>query len=103
MNKTKRGRKTGSGSFVSVSLSELNATLKPNARVIIWGRYAQMLGLDGKKVDAKPDALIAAVAGGKADVEVKDFESDKKEETKHTAPLLTELVPKVAVELESFD
>jgi len=109
MSTTKRGRKTGSGSFVSVSLSELNATLKPNARVIVWGRYAQMLGLDGKKVDAKPDALVAAVAGGKAEVEFDTFEKDKNEKTslfekdRITAPLLTELVPKVSVELENFE
>jgi len=109
MSTTKRGRKTGSGSFVSVSLADLNASLKPNARVIVWGRYAQMLGLGGKKIDAKPDALVAAVAGGKADVELDTFEKDKNEKTspfekdRITAPLLTELVPKVSVELESFD
>jgi hypothetical protein len=102
MSTTKRGRKIGSGSFVSVSLSELNATLKPNARVIVWGRYAQMLGLDGKKVDAKPDALVAAVAGGKAEVEFDDFTETKKEEFK-AGPLFTELVPKVSVELENFE
>lgn len=99
----KRGRKTGSGSFMSVPLSELNATLKPNARVIVWGRYAQMLGLSGKQIDAKPDALVAAVAGGKADVELEDFGAEPQEEKKPIAPLLTELVPKVSVELESFD
>jgi len=104
MNTTKRGRKAGSGSFVSVSLSDLNATLKPNARVIVWGRYAQMLGLGGKKIDAKPDALVAAVAGGKAEVELDDFGATepKKEEFK-AGPLLTELIPKVSVELESFE
>jgi hypothetical protein len=101
MTTNKRGRKAGSGSFMSVTLAELNATLKPNARVIVWGRYAQMLGLDGKKIDAKPDALVAAVAGGKADVELESFGEEK--ETKTTGPLLTELVQKVSVELESFD
>ena len=106
MTNNKRGRKAGSGSFMSVSLAELNANLKPNARVIVWGRYAQMLGLSGKKIDAKPDALIAAVAGGKSDVELDTFE-DKKESAeqleKSGAPLLTELVQKVSVELESFE
>jgi hypothetical protein len=101
---TKRGRKAGSGSFMSVSLAELNATLKPNARVIVWGRYAQMLGLAGKKIDAKPDALVAAVAGGKADVELESFdEAEPKKEEFKAGPLLTELVPKVSVELESFE
>jgi hypothetical protein len=103
---TKRGRKAGSGSFVSVTLAELNAALKPTARVIVWGRYAQMLGLSGKKIDAKPEALIAAVAGGKGDVELETFE-DEAEATEKTeksgAPLLTELVQKVSVELESFE
>lgn len=102
---TKRGRKAGSGSFVSVTLSELNAALKPTARVIVWGRYAQMLGLEGKKIDAKPDALIAAVAGGKGDVVLEDFEEGSEDgtNTKSTAPLLTDLVPKVSIELQSFD
>lgn len=105
---TKRGRKAGSGSFVSVTLADLNAALKPNARVIIWGRYAQMLGLDGKKIDAKPDALIAAVAGGKSDVELETFEKDTNAETrpsekdrKHEER--PDILPKVSVELESFD
>ena len=99
---TKRGRKAGSGSFVSVTLAELNAALKPTARVIVWGRYAQMLGLQGKKIDAKPEALIAAVAGGKGDVVLDDFTTDT-DTAKSTAPLLTELVPKVSIELQSFD
>jgi len=101
---TKRGRKAGSGSFVSVTLAELNAALKPTARVIVWGRYAQMLGLSGKKIDAKPDALIAAVAGGKGDVVLEDFEGVAETDTvKSAAPLLTDLVPKVSIELQSFD
>jgi hypothetical protein len=110
MSTTKRGRKAGSGSFVSVTLADLNAALKPTARVIVWGRYAQMLGLTGKKIDAKPDALIAAVAGGKGDVELEEFDEMIEEETetvkgkeKIGGPLLTELIPKVSVELESFD
>jgi len=104
---TKRGRKAGSGSFVSVTLADLNAALKPNARVIIWGRYAQMLGLDGKKIDAKPDALIAAVAGGKGDVELQTFEKDTKSETgpsdKDSNAEKPDIVPKVSIELQSFD
>jgi len=104
---TKRGRKAGSGSFMSVTLAELNAALKPGARVIVWGRYAQMLGLDGKKIDAKPDALIAAVAGGKGDVELETFEKDTKSETgpsnKDRHEDKEDIVPKVSVELQSFD
>jgi len=101
MSNNKRGRKAGSGSFVSVTLADLNATLKPNARVIVWGRYAQMLGLAGKKIDAKPDALIAAVAGGKGEVEIETFGEEK--EVKATATEKPDIVPKVSVELESFD
>jgi hypothetical protein len=86
---------------MSVSLSELNATLKPNARVIVWGRYAQMLGLSGKKIDAKPDALVAAVAGGKAEVELEDFEGVPT--PKDRAEDKPDIVQKVSVELESFD
>ena len=86
---------------MSVSLSELNATLKPNARVIVWGRYAQMLGLSGKKIDAKPDALVAAVAGGKAEVELEDFSDAPM--TKDRVEDKPDIVQKVSVELESFD
>ena len=101
---TKRGRKAGSGSFVSVPLSELNATLKPNARVIVWGRYAQMLGLGGKKIDAKPDALIAAVAGGKNDVELDTFGAEPaKPKAENVSVEKPDIVPKVSVELESFE
>lgn len=96
----KRGRKAGSGSFVSVTLADLNASLKPNARVIIWGRYAQMLGLSGKKIDAKPDALVAAVAGGKSDVELETFGEEDAPKATGERP---DIVPKVSVELESFD
>lgn len=97
---TKRGRKAGSGSFVSVTLADLNAALKPNARVIIWGRYAQMLGLAGKKIDAKPDALVAAVAGGKSDVELDTFGEETEQKNSADKP---DIMPKVSVELESFD
>jgi hypothetical protein len=63
-----------------------------------------MLGLQGKKIDAKPEALIAAVAGGKGDVVLDDFEAEEDTETVRTAaPLLTDLVPKVSIELESFE
>jgi hypothetical protein len=109
---TKRGRKAGSGSFVSVTLADLNAALKPNARVIVWGRYAQMLGLGGKKIDAKPDALIAAVAGGKSDVELDTFDQVPEKIKSLAEDVLKlnkpdtekpDIVPKVSVELESFD
>jgi hypothetical protein len=96
----KRGRKAGSGSFAQVSLEELNRVLKPNARVIVWGRYAQMLGLDGKKVDAKHDTLIAAVSGGTTELELETFGNAKQENKK--VEHQEDLVPKPEVTLEVF-
>ena len=72
----KRGRKSGSGSFVQVSLAELNNALKPGAKVIVWGRYANMLGLESKPIEAKYDVLISSVGGGKMDLEVSNFDDD---------------------------
>ena len=97
----KRGRKAGSGSFAQVSLEELNRVLKPNARVIVWGRYAQMLGLDGKKVEAKHDTIVAAVNGGTAEVELETF-GNAKAENKKQEPYQEDLVPKPSVTLEVF-
>lgn len=96
----KRGRKAGSGSFIQVSLEDLNKVLKPNARVIVWGRYAQMLGLDGKKVEAKHDTLVAAVNGGTTEVELETF-GNAKLENKKVEPQ-EDLVPKPEVTLEVF-
>lgn len=97
----KRGRKSGSGSFTQVSLEELNRVLKPHARVIVWGRYAQMLGLEGKKVEAKYDTLVAAVNGGQADVELETFGNAKQTNKKSEVPK-DELVPKPEITLEVF-
>ena len=97
----KRGRKAGSGSFAQVSLEELNRVLKPNARVIVWGRYAQMLGLDGKKVEAKQETLVAAVSGGTTDVELETF-GNVKAENKKQEPYQEDLVPKPSVIFEVF-
>ena len=96
----KRGRKAGSGSFAQVSLEELNRVLKPNARVIVWGRYAQMLGLDGKKVEAKHDTLVAAVNGGTAEVELETFGNVKPENKKIEHK--EDLVPKPEIKFEVF-
>jgi hypothetical protein len=97
----KRGRKAGSGSFAQVSLEELNRVLKPNARVIVWGRYAQMLGLDGKKVEAKHETLVAAVSGGTTNVELETF-GNAKTENKKQETYQEDLVPKPSVTLEVF-
>ena len=96
----KRGRKSGSGSFAQVSLEELNRVLKPNARVIVWGRYAQMLGLEGKKVEAKYDTLVAAVNGGTSEVELETFGNAKQENKK--TEVKEDLVPKPQISLEVF-
>lgn len=96
----KRGRKAGSGSFAQVSLEELNRILKPNARVIVWGRYARMLGLNGKKVEAKHDTLVAAVNGGTTEVELETF-GNAKPENKKVEPK-EDLVPKPEVKFEVF-
>ena len=97
----KRGRKAGSGSFAQVSLEELNRVLKPNARVIVCGRYAQMLGLDGKKVEAKHETLVAAVSGGTTNVELETF-GNAKAENKKQESYQEDLVPKPSVTLEVF-
>ena len=97
----KRGRKAGSGSFAQVSLEELNRVLKPNSRVIVWGRYAQMLGLEGKKVEAKHETLVAAVSGGTTNVELETF-GNAKAENKKQESYQEDLVPKPSVTLEVF-
>jgi hypothetical protein len=68
--------------------------------VIVWGRYAQMLGLDGKKVEAKHDTLVAAVNGGTAEVELETFGNAKSENKK--VEHQEDLVPKPEVTLEVF-
>jgi hypothetical protein len=72
----KRGRKSGSGSFIQVSLAELNSVLKPNAKVIVWGRYANMLGLSGKPVEAKHEVLVASINSGKTELHIEEFSED---------------------------
>lgn len=69
----KRGRKSGSVSFIQVPLQELNAVLKPNAKVIVWGRYANMLGLSGSPIEAKHDVLISSVQSATTEFEIDDF------------------------------
>lgn len=102
----KRGRKAGSGSFIQVSLEDLNRVLKPNARVMVWGKYAQMLGLTGKLVEATNENLIAAVQGGTTEIELETFdEKPLAEEIKLSQlpkAIEPDLVPKPSVSLEIF-
>jgi len=105
----KRGRKAGTTSFIQVSLDDLNKCLKPNAKVIVWNRYASMLGLEGKMIEAKPDVLIAAVNSGNIDMNFSSFNEDdvipqsavQKETTEHQNHI-HDLVPKPEVSLEIF-
>jgi hypothetical protein len=48
----KRGRKAGGVSFMQVNLNELNRILRPDAHVIVSLRFAQIVGLEGKPVNA---------------------------------------------------
>jgi hypothetical protein len=106
----KRGRKSGSSSFIQVSLSDLNNALKPGAKVIIWNRYASMLGLEGKPVEAKYDVLMASVGSGTTEFELEDFENAKftNDSSKNTEPLISQdkntedLVQKPQVSFEIF-
>ena len=102
----KRGRKTGQGSFMQVCLGDLNNVLKPNAKVIVWGRYANMLGLNGKIVDAKHDVLIASINSGKTELDFNDFNAEQNSLAKpqDVTPQNPEvdLVQKPSVSLEVF-
>ena len=101
MEAKKRGRKAGSGSFVSVSLEDLNKALKPSARVVVWGRYAQMLELDSRPVEAKHDTLVASVNSGAAEV-VMDTFGEKTPEVNKTTEVKEDLVQKPDVTLDIF-
>jgi hypothetical protein len=107
MDKKQRGRKKGSVSFMQVELAELNRVLKPDAKVILSIRYAQLVGLNGKPVSSNLDVLGHCVASGRAEMELVDFgdEEDipspaankKKEEPKDDDHISTQ------AELETFD
>jgi hypothetical protein len=107
MNKKQRGRKKGSVSFMQVELAELNRVLKPDAKVILSIRYAQLVGLNGKPVSSNLDVLGHCVASGKAEMSLVDFgdeedveapKPNKKKEEHHD----DDHVPPQA-ELETFD
>ena len=109
MDKKQRGRKKGSVSFMQVELNELNRVLKPDAKVILSIRYAQLVGLNGKPVSSNLDVLGHCVASGKAEMELVEFDEEeeqdipapnankKKEEIKDDDHISTQ------AELETFD
>jgi predicted Zn-dependent protease len=72
-----RGRKSGSVSFMQVELSELNRILKPDAKVIVSIRYAQLVGLQGKPVNSTMDVITHCVNSGKADTTLETFDENE--------------------------
>ena len=82
---TKRGRKSGSVSFMQISLKELNRVLKPEAQVIVSLRYSQLVGLQGKAVSSTLDVMSYAAVSGKAEVSLEKF--DEEEEEEQLAPI----------------
>ncbi len=92
---------------MQVELAELNRVLKPDAKVILSIRYAQLVGLNGKPVSSNLDVLGHCVASGKAEMSLVDFgdeedveapKPNKKKEEHHD----DDHVPAQA-ELETFD
>lgn len=77
MSNKQRGRKPGSVSFMQVELNELNRVLKPDAKVILSIRYAQLVGLNGKPVNSNLDVITHCVASGKAELKLVDLTNDE--------------------------
>lgn len=100
-----RGRKPGSVSFMQVELAELNRVLKPDAKVILSIRYAQLVGLNGKPVSSNLDVITHCVGSARAQIELVDLDDDlespkankKKEEIKDADHIDTQAA------LETFD
>ena len=51
------GKTKGAGSFVTISLGELNNILKGNAQVIVSRRFAETLSLEGEAFKATTDNI----------------------------------------------
>jgi hypothetical protein len=54
---SKSGKTKGAGSFVRISLSELNRCLKPEASVIVNRRYVEALNMEASSFQANTIAL----------------------------------------------
>ena len=54
------GRKKGSYSFLQVTLSDLNGTLKDTATVLVSRKWAEQIGLTGRVFVANSQALETA-------------------------------------------
>jgi hypothetical protein len=74
------GRTKGAGSFVKVSLKELNRLLREEAVVIINRRYAELIGL------ANED-FVATTENIKAAGEQVDFQVAKLDEAEEALPM----------------
>ena len=64
---------------MQVELAELNRVLKPDAKVILSIRYAQLVGLGGKPVSSNLDVLGHCVASGKAEMSLVEFDEEQDE------------------------
>jgi ABC-type metal ion transport system substrate-binding protein len=69
------GRTKGAGSFVKVSLQELNRLLRPEAVVIINRRYAELIGLANEDFIATTENIKAA--GEQVDFQVTKLDSEE--------------------------
>ena len=61
MKKTRKkgsGRTKGATSFVTVTLDQLNETLKPQATVIISRRFAENVGISGSTFSATTKNIV---------------------------------------------
>ena len=53
------GRTKGATSFVTVTLNQLNDTLKPQATVIISRRFAENVGISGRPFSATTKNIVS--------------------------------------------
>lgn len=63
--------------FCSVTLAELNAKLKPDARVVVSKRYAAMVGLDNAPLKMNKDFLGSVAGSASLDVALQTFDAPK--------------------------
>ena len=62
MKKTRKkgsGRTKGATSFVTVTLDQLNETLKPQATIVISRRFAENVGIAGRTFSATTKNIVS--------------------------------------------
>ena len=77
MKKTRKkgsGRTKGATSFVTVSLDQLNDTLRPQATVIVSRRFAENVGISGKPFSATTKNIVTHASI--VDVKVNDLQEN---------------------------